>query len=169
MVIRILLIVVLNIVWVGIMVGTLILPTMPEFIDNPSLNSLMGSVLCEPNERLQRVQSESAGITTFCMNTTTEANREVSEKWFTGGLIATIIGFMLGTMAEVLFAFSLKRQKMTPKAASAYREVGFVQQPKPQLNINITETLRQLEEAQKAGLMTYDEYDRKRQDIFKNL
>jgi hypothetical protein len=166
MVFRILLIVVLNLVWVGIMVGTLIIPTMPEFIDNPTLNSLMTSVLCEPNERLQRVQSESAGINTFCVDTTTESKRDVSETWFMTGLIGTIIAFMLSTTAEALFAVSLFRAKTKPKAQP---EIGFVQQPKPPLNINITETLRQLEEAQKAGLMTYDEYDQKRQDIFKNL
>jgi len=164
MVFHILLIVILNIVWVGIMVGTLILPTMPEFMDNATLYSVMSSVLCEPNERLQRVQSESAGIDNFCVNTSTESKRNVSEKWFTGGLIATVIAFMLSTMAEVLFAFSLKRKKMTPKAPVV--EVATTPR-KP--DINITETLRQLEEAQKAGLMTYDEYDQKRQEIYKNL
>ena len=164
MIARILLIILLNLVWVTIMGGTLILPTMPEFIDNPTLNSVMGGILCEPNERLQRVQSESAGIDNFCVNTSTESKRNVSEKWFSGGLIATIIAFMLSTLAEVLFAFSLKRGKNKPQHQS---EVGFVAPPKPE--INISETLRQLQEAQKAGLISYDEYDQKRQDIFKNL
>ncbi len=164
MIARILLIALLNLVWVGIMVGTLILPTMPEFIDNAILHSVMGSILCESNEQLQRVQSESAGITTFCMNTTTEASREVNEKWFTGGLIATVIAFMLSTTAEVLFALSLKRKKMTPKAPIV--EVATIPRKS---EINITETLRQLEEAQKAGLISYDEYDQKRQEIYKNL
>ncbi len=164
MIIRILLVITLNIVWVSIMVGTLIIPTMPEFLDNSTLNSVMGDILCEPNERLQRVQSESSGISTFCMNTTTEASREVSEKWFLGGLIGTGIAFLVSTSAEVLFAFSLVRKKNKPKPQS---EVGFATASKPE--INISETLRQLQEAQKAGLISYDEYDQKRQEIFKNL
>ncbi|MBI1282432.1 MAG: hypothetical protein GC179_30175 [Anaerolineaceae bacterium] len=163
MIVRILLIAALNILWVGIMVVTLIMPTMPEFMDNSILNSVLGGILCNTDEHLQRLQTESAGINSFCVNTTTESKRNVSENLGLIGLVATGITFLVTTTAEVLFAFSLKRKRNSKEPV-----VEVVTTPRKP-DINITETLRQLEEARKAGLISYDEYDRKRQEIYKNL
>ena len=171
MIARVLLITLLNILWVAIMAGTLIIPIMPEFMDDDTVNSLLGSILCDPDEKLQRVEKVNPtlgdmgiAMIPYCLNTTRETKRDVTERWLVIGLVATGVTFLLSTLAELFFAFSLIRQKVKQGVQLA---TAFAGQANP--STNLSDQLRQLEAAQKAGLITYDEYDQKRGEILKKL
>ena len=171
MLVRIILIPVLNILWVCIMAVTLIVPIMPEFMDDSTVNSVLGSILCDPNEKLQRVEEVNPTLSDmgiamipYCLNTTRETRRDVTERWLVIGLVATGVTFILSTFAELSFAFSVIRPKVRPSVQFA---PIFSRQANP--STDLSDQLRQLEAAQKAGLITYDEYDQKRGEILKKL
>ena len=171
MMVRVILIPLLNLLWVGIMAGTLIIPIMPEFIGDNTVNSVLGSILCDPDEKLERVEEVNPTLSDmgiamipYCMSITRETRRDVTERWLVIGLVATGVTFLLSTLAELSFAFSLIRQKVKQSVQVAPIFSGQANQ-----SANLSDQLRQLEAAQKAGLITYDEYDQKRGEILKKL
>jgi hypothetical protein len=141
MVVRIILIILLNILWISIMVGTLIIPTMPQFLDDDAVNAALEVILCNPGETLRRQQTSnftadnfdiSLSITSQCKSTTAETNRNVTDRLVVIGLVGTGIAFLVSTMAEIAFAISLfrKRVKQTGSLGSGpIRQVSSQSQP----------------------------------------
>ena len=171
MIVRVLLITVLNILWVAVIIGALVIPIMPEFIHNDTVNTLLGSILCDPAEKLERAEDVNPALgdmgiamIPYCLNTTRETRRDVTDRWLVIGLGATGVAFLLSTLAELSFAFSLIRKKVKQSVQLIPTFVG-----QPGSSASLSDQLRQLEAAQKAGLITYDEYDRKRGEILKKL
>src|SRR5690242_4449861 len=169
MIFRVLLLTFLSILWIGSLIGTLIIPIMPEYIQNETVNNLLGSVLCDPGEKLERVQDVNPMLGDFgiamipyCINITSQTRRDVTERWLVIGVGVTVGAFLLSTIAEISFAISLIRKKMKQGGQLASAFAG-------RSSASLSDQLSQLEEARKAGLITYDEYDQKRGDILKKL
>jgi len=160
----------LSILWIGSLVGTLIIPIIPDYMQNETVNSVLGSLLCEPDEKLVRVEDVNPmlgdmGISMipYCVNTTHETRRDVTDRWLVVGISVTVVAFILSTIAELSFSFSLIRRRVQQGLQPPPTFFG-----QPSI-ANLSDQLRQLEEARKAGLMTYDDYDQKRGDILKKL
>jgi hypothetical protein len=129
MITRILLIIVLNILWIGILVTLVIIPTMPEFLDNSTVNTLLGGILCSPNETFHRVQAYGSTVThdifdtstyiaNFCQSNTSERNLFVNDKLSDIGWGGTAMAFFLSIVTEIAFAKRLLRNKMKRKIQS---------------------------------------------------
>jgi len=169
MIFRVLLLTLLTTLWIGSLLGTLIIPIMPEYMQNETVNNLLGSILCDPNEKLERVEDVNPilgdigiAMIPYCVNISSETRRDVTERWLVIGLGLTVGTFLLSTIAEMAFAIGLIRKKMKQGGQIASAFAG-------RSSASLSDQLSQLEEARKAGLITYDEYDHKRGDILKKL
>ncbi len=172
MIAKIFLSVVFNLLWVGMLFGLIIIPSRPDSLDNSTIDALLGSILCEPDERLQRVQAPNPlldlidiEMVPYCVNSRTETRRDVTERWTIIGIGGTALAFVISTIVEIWVALSLMRRKLAQEAA-----MGIVRgrNGKPIPKETVTDKLKQIETAYKAGLITYDEYDKARQDVFRN-
>lgn len=169
MIFRVLLLTFLTILWIGSLLGTLIIPIMPDYMQNETVNNLLGSVLCDPDEKLERVEDVNPmlgdigiAMIPYCVNNKSEPRRDVTERWLVIGVGLTVGTFILSTIAEITFAIGLirKKAKQTGQLVSAFAGRS---------SASLSDQLSQLEEARKAGLITYDEFDQKRGDILKKL
>lgn len=172
MIAKIFLSVVLNVSFLGLLFGLIIIPASSDSFDNGTIDALLGPILCEPNERLQRVQAPNPSLSfidmkmvPYCMNIRTETRRDVSERWTLIALSSTALAFVLSSLVEIWVVVSLIRRKQQQEAA-----MGIVRRRNgmPLPKETVTDKLKQIEEAYKAGLISYDEYDKARQNVFRN-
>lgn len=172
MIAKIFLSVVLNLLWVGMLFGLIIIPSTPDSFNNGTIDALLGSILCEVDERLQRVQAPNLSLdlidvemVPYCVNTRTETWRDVTERWTLIALGGTALAFVVSTMVEMWVVVSLMRRKQEQEAA-----MGIVRGRNGKVlpKETVTHKLEQIETAYKAGLITYDEYDKARQNVFRN-
>jgi hypothetical protein len=168
--IKFLLTALLNLIGIGFLILVIVVPITPQFKNDSRVDNLLGLALCNPGEHLVRepvsgiLSRLGIVITPYCVNG--QARRDVTFRWITLGLsgfafvflfdIVLQIALILNAIRHAIFR-SIRRRNSTPSQP--------VNIPVPPAPVSLKDQLQQLEDAQKAGLITYDEYDRLRQDI----
>ena len=158
---------------IGLLIAVIGIPIAPQFKNDTRVDSVLGVLLCNPGEHLVRNQNSNAllnrvgvvGITPTCI-TPQGQKRDVTARWITTGLAGFAFTFLFGVVLNIVLVLNAIRRligrRMRPKSSSA------VVVPAP-VEVSLSDQLRQLEEAHKAGLVSFDEYDRLRQELLKKM
>lgn len=153
-----------------------VIPVIPNTVDSPTVDSYLQSILCGADETILRSQYSERYIdgTAYSMNVYCVNNenirRDVSGTWVLLGMAGFIIPFGIG----LVMIFSTKVPP--PRPVTGNGQVIDVDALRKQIstqqgvsvsggNKSLAERLRELEEARNAGLITYNEYDRMRDEI----
>ncbi len=163
----------LNVIGIGFVLVVILLPIVPQFKNDSRVDTVMAAVLCNPGERLIRAQSTNPLLSRFgvamtptCING--QQRRDVTTRWLTIGLAGFAFTFLFSTVLEVVLILNAIRRRIVRavRPRDVYRPV---QQPATLMPLSLSDQLGQLEEAKKAGLITYDEYNQKRSEILKKM
>ena len=168
---KILLTILVNILSFAFFAVVMVIPVLPQFQDDPRVNTYLAVILCNPNERLIREKASAGIMSSFglsmkptCINQ--QQRRDVTTRWLVIGLGGSGVLFLAGTILEILLVLNAIRRgvvrAVTPRSKNTVV-------PIIPTEATLTDKLRQLEDAHKAGLITYDEYDQKRQELLRKL
>lgn len=170
---RIIITILLNLLLV-VFLGLMIVPFMPDFARDRNVDSILGAILCAPDERLDRreemnqyplISDLGIPMTPYCVNTRLETRTNVTEKWLAigvGGGIVTFVLSMISELALVIYSIRNKTSKLTPNSNPLGVNFGMNR-------MSLNDKLQQLENARKAGAITYDEYDQMRSKILREM
>ena len=164
----------LNLIGIGILVVVLVVPLAPQFKNDSRVDTIMAAVLCNPGEKLVRAQSANPLLSRFgvamtptCINAQGQ-RRDVTTRWITIGLGGFAFTFIFGFVLEIVLIINAVRRRiarsMRPREAYPSPLVITTAAAAP-----LKDQLRQLEDAKKAGLITFDEYDRLRSEILSKM
>jgi len=171
--IKLLFTILLNVIGIGFLIAVLVIPIAPQFKNDSRVDQALGVLLCNGGEYLVREQISNpmlqrfgiSGITPTCINPQGQ-RRDVTTRWITIGVSGFTITFVIGIVLEFVLILNAIRRRIA--RAVRPQTVGVVVPPPP-VAVSLSDQLSQLDAAQKAGLITYDEYERLRQEILKKM
>ena len=165
----------LNLIGIGILVVVLVVPLAPQFKNDSRVDNLMAAVLCNPGEQMVRVQSTNPllsrfgiGMTPTCVNTQGQ-RRDVTTRWIIIGLGGFAFTFLFGIVLEVVLIINAIRRRIARSIMPRDTYASVPMSTPMTAAAPLKDQLRQLEDAKKAGLITFDEYDRLRSEILSKM
>ncbi len=167
----------------AVLFGVTVIPVIPAFKDNQTIDEVLQPLMCESGETLQREQysrSDTRGTSysmeVFCVKNN-ELKRDVTGRWtlvgvggflapFLIGLAFFLTGVIRGTakLTGQVVTSSLAGSGITIKTAGTGSAFTF-----PTGSTSLADRLKQVEEAQQAGLISLEEYQRLRNEILKDF
>ncbi len=100
--------------------GFIVFPVIPQFANSPVFDSVLGAVLCQPNETLVREQysqtfgsEQNFSMNAYCQDA--KGNRtDVTGKWTEIGVVGFIVLFLLGMYITTGTLPENQKRKRTP-------------------------------------------------------
>ncbi len=103
--------------------GFIVFPVIPQLGDAPVFDSLLGAILCAPDQTLIRdPYSQTFGSETnfsmdvYCQDTN-EKRIDVTDKWGEIGMVGYLVPFLLGLFLFIFSFNGLQKQKQTQEFA----------------------------------------------------
>ncbi len=173
--------------------GFIVLPVIPQIGDAPVFDSVLGAVLCAPDQTLVRdPYSQTFGSeTTFSMDVYCQDAQgeriDVTGKWGPIGLVGYLVLFLPGmyvTTGALQKNRQKKKQENVPHSAHVPEQIAkFQRRVRAQDaaedgsakivtkggGANFTDKLKQIQEARDNGLIDDEEYEHLRQKILDDM
>lgn len=178
---------------IGLLLATVVIPVIPAFENNETIDKALQAILCQEGETIRRAQysrptdeGTSYSMNVYCETMT--GSREVTSRWMLIGMAAFLAPFLIGLFGVIGFSMLGAKnavQNAIPQmvihsqthqafnnsqAQDALRQMGIRiggeewGEAKP-AQATLTDRLAQLEQAHKAGLISMEEYMRLRQQV----
>lgn len=152
----------------------IVLPVLPFLESNQTIDSILQPLVCEPGEKIERDQYQTAGsrggtvftMNVYCINSE-GSRRGATDRWTLIGAGIFVVPFLVGLFG-VIFGASRSAQKAVAEGSLGVTPGGQVVTKSPassDTSSTLAKKLNELEEARDAGLITADEYERLRQEI----
>jgi len=164
----------LNVIGIGFLIVVIVVPIAPQFKNDSRVDTIMAAVLCNPGEHMVRepitgiLSRIGIAITPTCINQQGQ-RRDVTTRWIVIGLGGFAVTFLFGFVLEMVLIANAIRRGIARAVIPRGNAVAAPLPMPPPPSANLSDQLRQLEDAQKAGLITFDEYEQKRQEILKKI
>lgn len=173
--IRFLFTVLLNVIGILILVAVIIVPVAPQFRNDKRVDSLLGIVLCTQGERLVREPSNNPvlsrvglAITPYCISRSGQKS-DVTTRWLLIGAGGFGVTMLFGIVLDIMLALNGFRRAVVQLAIRRNTPPRFpttpTMPPTPDLELSLSDKLKQLDEARKSGLISAEDYKRLRQDL----
>jgi hypothetical protein len=159
------------------LMATIVIPVLPFFEDNESIDTAMQPLLCQPGERVIREQytttdSDGTGysMNVYCMGRD-EVRQDVTWRWVLIGVVGFVLPLLGGLRLITVAAARTAQQSgatMVSLGVSAEAPAPGVtahQSPAADPDQSLTERLEELEQARSLGLITEAEYTRMRKAV----
>ncbi|MCL4877996.1 MAG: hypothetical protein KJ064_15165 [Anaerolineae bacterium] len=160
-----------------VLFGVTVIPVIPAFEDNQTIDDLLQPLMCQSGETIQRDQysrSDTRGTSysmeVYCVKNN-ELKRDVTNRWIMVGVVGFVAPFLIGLFSFLVGvirgAAKLTGQVVSPLITSPGVMVTTV--GKGGASMPLADRLKQVEDAHRAGLISLDEYERMRQEIMNDF
>ncbi|MFN8371879.1 MAG: SHOCT domain-containing protein [Anaerolineae bacterium] len=155
--------------------GLVVIPVLPPFAENETIDNLLAPLICQPEETIERDQystrdreGTSYSMNVYCVDKDGD-RRDETGRWFLFSLGGFLAPFLIGLFMLIGGANRGMRQFSTGDGGTTLSPTGvpinYVGTPSPKAGQSLSERLKQLDEARNQGLISADEYDRMRKEI----
>lgn len=164
-----------------------VLPVLPPFAQNETIDTIIGTVVCQPGETVLRDQyqtqdSDGTGYSmdVYCINAR-EQREDVTGKWFLISIGAFLLPFLVGLFSFIFASNRASKNVAVPTTGfsvdplSGRVNLGSSSSPISGFNQSavsfsagkksLSDRLKEIQDARDKGLITEEEYDRIRQEI----
>lgn len=165
----------LNIIGLLILIAVIVIPITPQFRNDKRVDSLLSIVLCNQGERVIRQPSNNPAlskigiaITPYCISRNGQSH-DVTMRWILIGLggfgftmlfgIVLDIMLLLNGFRRAVMHFSIKRNTLPSFSTTPSMP------PSEEIELSLSDKLKQLDEVHLSGSISDEEYRRMRQEM----
>jgi len=165
----------LNIIGILILIAVIVIPIAPQFRNDKRVDSLLSIVLCNQGEHLIRQPSNNPAlskigiaITPYCVSRNGQ-NRDVTIRWILIGLGGFGFTMLFGIVLDIMLLLNGFRRAVMHMAVKRNTLPSFSttpsMPPSDDIELSLSDKLKQLDEVHRMGAISDDEYRRMRQEI----